>query len=78
MQKLVKAQKSIIPKPDNTIDEVKRVIGDNTVTYKVDSDTHTPTSISALILSHIKGYVEEHCKQEVSSCSNISTRKLWK
>ncbi len=61
------AKNLLFSKPENTIDEVKRVIGDNSVKYKVDSDTHTPTSISALILSHIKGYVEEHCKQEVSS-----------
>lgn len=61
------AKNVLISNPENTVDEVKRVIGDGETTYKIDGDTHTPTSISALILSHIKGYVEEHCKQEVSS-----------
>ena len=53
--------------PENTIEKVKRDIGDDKTTYMVDGDKHTPTSISALILAHIKSYVEAHCKKTVTS-----------
>lgn len=61
----IKAKNQILLKPEKTICEVKRLIG-NTERVKVDSKYYTPTEISSFILKKIKDVAEFFIGEEVT------------
>lgn len=61
----IKAKNQMLLKPEKTICEVKRLIG-NTEKVKVDSKYYTPTEISSFILKKIKDVAEFFIGEEVT------------
>ena len=51
--------------PEDTVIEVKRKIGTKEKIH-MGGKEFTPVEISAMLLSHIKDYVSEYLKEEVS------------
>ena len=60
-----KAKAQYLMAPEDTVIEVKRKIGTKEKIH-MDGREFTPVEVSAMLLSHIKDYVSEYLKEEVS------------
>ena len=65
------AKNQAVQNPENTVESIKRHMGEEDYSVELDGEEYTPEQVSAMILQKIKRDAEDYLGDEAETCSGV-------